>query len=167
MGRDKALLPLPGGQLLWQRQLAVLQQLAPAEIFVSGPRRPGFPATLEDRLPGLGPLAGVTAALEAMTTPRLLALAVDLPGMTAPFLARLLARPRGAVPAVDGRLEPLAAVYPASVLPLARQHLASADRSLQRLARAAGLDVIAVAPGDSPLFVNWNHPADYNLQRPA
>ena len=45
MGRDKALLPLPDGRLLWERQLDVLlRELGPAKLFLSGPRRAGFPA---------------------------------------------------------------------------------------------------------------------------
>ena len=42
MGRDKALLPLADGRLLWQRQWDVLRELGPAELFVSGPRGRNF-----------------------------------------------------------------------------------------------------------------------------
>ncbi len=94
MGRDKALLLVDGGRVLWERQLDVLRSLGPAELFISGPARPGFPydvRLLEDERPGLGPLSGIVAALEAMTTPLLVVLAVDLPAMRADFLRGLLA----------------------------------------------------------------------------
>ena len=66
MGRDKALLPLPDGRRLWQRQLAVLESLHPAELFISGSAREGVPSLipcLDDETPGLGPLGGIVAAL--------------------------------------------------------------------------------------------------------
>ena len=128
MGRDKALLPLPDGRLLWQRQLDVLRALEPAELFISGPARPGFPAdvpTVGDIGPTmLGPLGGIAAVLATMRSARLLVLAVDLPMMTAAFLRGLLrhdpSQTQGAIPqAADGFFEPLAAIYPRTALPVA------------------------------------------------
>lgn len=177
MGRDKAFLPLADGRLLWQRQLALLRELAPRETFLSGPARDGFPTDLPllaDPQEGLGPLAGLCAALEAMSTPRLVALAIDLPRMTSGYLAGLLERDKATAPALAGRIEPLAAVYPVEGLALARQCLQSPDRSLRsfvQMAVAAGLlQIVDVALEDEPLFVNWNRPADYepqSFQRPA
>lgn len=170
MGRDKALLPLADGRLLWQRQLGLLEQLGAREIFLSGPARDGFPADLRvlpDSQPGLGPLAGLCAGLEAMSTPRLLALAIDLPEMTARYLAGLLALDEAVVPAVEGRLEPLAAVYPAECLALARAGRSSGDRSLRSFVRAAEalglLEIVEVSGEEQRLFVNWNRPGDLTL----
>lgn len=175
MGRDKALLPLPDGRLLWERQLDVLRELQPAEIFISGPRRDGFPADircLADTLPDRGPLAGVAAALEAMQTPLLVALAIDLPRMTAAFLGNLLAassRERGAVPrrtdASGGFYEPLAAVYPRACSSLAHAQLHGDDFSLQTFVRnAVGAGLIGAhllnEPTAGELFANWNAPTD-------
>src|SRR5205823_5696774 len=88
MGMDKALLRAPDGdsspQLLWQRQLQTLRALEPAEILISGPPRPGFPAgvpCIRDRLPGCGPLGGLATCLARVATPWLLVLAIDLPLM--------------------------------------------------------------------------------------
>lgn len=177
MGRDKALLPLADGRLLWQRQLGVLEGLGARELFFSGPPRPGFPADLRllpDPQPGLGPIAGLCAALEAMSTPRLLALAIDLPAMTAAYLASLLALDRAVVPAVEGRLEPLAAVYPGEGLALACERLAAPDRSLRSFVAAAEalglLEIVEVTRDQERLFVNWNRPADLapqSFQRPV
>ncbi len=172
MGRDKALLPLPDGRLLWQRQLDVLRELEPAELFISGPAREGFPPEvplLPDAMPGRGPLSGIAAALGERRAPFLVVLAVDLPRMTAGFLRRLLAETDeecGVVPrhAANGFYEPLAAVYPASSGALATARLAGQDRSLQAFVRAAvcagqlrewPLD----CPADLPYFTNWNTPA--------
>ena len=179
MGRDKALLPLADGQVLWRRQLAVLASLRPAELFISGPEREGFPASvtrLDDAVPGLGPLGGIATALGAMRSPRLVVLAVDLPMMTAGFLGVLLADddddcPRGRVPRMDeGVFEPLAAVYPRKALAVANEQLRSADRSLQsfvrRLVEAGQTEAYPIKGNERGLFANWNRPEDIN-EEPA
>ena len=172
MGRDKALLPLPDGRLLWQRQLDVLRGLDPAELFISGFSRPGFPAdvrALGDAAPGLGPLGGIATALEVICSPRLLVLAVDLPMMTSEFLSGLLRQgdsgTKGAIPqAADGFFEPLAAVYPRSALAAAKACIERHELSLQPFVRALVADRQAVGspfgPGEVALFTNWNSPGD-------
>ncbi len=130
MGRDKALLPLPGSDLLlWQRQLRVLEELQPQEIFWSGPARPSTPANVRlvaDAMGSAGPLAGVCACLALLTTDLLVVLAVDLPRMDATYL-KMLARHctpvRGAVPQRGEDFEPLAAVYPGVLRGLAEDQL--------------------------------------------
>ena len=175
MGRDKALLRLEDGRRLWERQLAVLRELGPAELFISGPRRDGFPAEvscLADTLPGRGPLAGIAAALRAATSPRVVVLAVDLPEMTAGFLRGLLGaqgggkdEESGIVPqTADGFFEGLAAVYPRVGLAVAERQLEGNDRSLQtfvrELVRSGLVTARPVAVEEAGLFANWNRPED-------
>jgi molybdopterin-guanine dinucleotide biosynthesis protein A len=174
MGRDKALLPVDGHAFLWQRQLELLEELRPQRIFWSGFPRAGLGATITvvaDRVPDAGPLAGITACLEALETESLVVLAVDLPHMTVPFLRRLLlicSESRGAVPRRNGRFEPLAAAYPKAILPLARRHLAEGRLALQELASAgiAGgwLRALDVAPEEAGLFHNLNRPEDLEVR---
>ena len=175
MGRDKALLEMEG-QPLWRRQLALLESLAPSEILVSGPRRPGFPDALrnvEDAGLGSGPLAGLAASLRAASSPHVLVLAVDMPRMRREILEDLRARlsaGRGAVPFLFCRetqekfYEPLAAIYPRECLGLVERHLASADWSMQafvRAAVAAGLLVDFEIPvDDRQWFANANRPGE-------
>ncbi|MBV8898547.1 MAG: molybdenum cofactor guanylyltransferase [Verrucomicrobia bacterium] len=172
MGVDKALLPAPGSRAssqpvpLWRRQLQTLQALGPAEIFISGPQRPGFPATVRcvaDRLPSRGPLGGLAACLDQVTTPWLLLLAIDLPFMETEFLARLIGActpGRGAVPRGPTRYEPLAAVYPRAAAQIANAALDAGQLRLQRfvddLARAALVEPYPLRAGDLRLFQNWN-----------
>ena len=175
MGRDKALLSLPDGRRLWERQLGVLRELEPTELFISGPRRDGFPAdvpSLEDILPGCGPLGGIAAALAAMRSERLVVLAVDLPGMTSAFLGGLLAvegrdgaAATGVVPQQeDGFFEPLAAVYPKPALDEAQTRLRNGELSLQRFVRrlieTGGVATRRIAPEEVRFFANWNRPDD-------
>jgi len=173
MGRDKALLPVAGHAFLWQRQLALLDRLAPQRVFWSGHARDGLPPHLRvvaDPVPDAGPLAGICGCLEALESELLLVLAVDLSRMNADFLRRLLAEctsARGAVPRREERFEPLAAVYPKAMLAPAREHLAAGRRMLQDFAAAglqAGLlQVINVGQEDDPLFHNLNRPEDLDL----
>ena len=171
MGRDKALLPLPDGRLLWERQLGVLRALNPAELFISGFARPGFPAhapLLPDEFPGSGPLGGIAAALAAMASPHLVVLALDLPSLDAPFLKELLANSAegsGTIPkhpGADGFYEPLAAVYPKTCAPSAREAMRAGCLSLQSYVRDAGplLRPYLLTAGQEPLFANWNRPED-------
>ncbi len=172
MGRDKALLPLADGRLLWQRQLEMLRTLGPAELFISGPGREGFPVDvplLADGQPGLGPLAGIAAALRAMRSPQVVVLAVDMPAMTADCLEKLLrecGEGRGVIPLhpATGFYEPLAAVYPRSALAAAEEQLRGTDLSLQTfvcgLVRCGLVTAHPVTGEETSLFTNWNQPGD-------
>jgi molybdopterin-guanine dinucleotide biosynthesis protein A len=170
MGRDKAALVLDGAPL-WQHQIATLRTLQPEELLISGP--PSGPwvgsgiAVIADEVPGLGPLGGLATALTRMRNDRLLVLAVDLPEMSADFLRRLLAvaaHDRGVVPMRDEFFEPLAAIYPRSMKPVAARCLADGEYSLHQLVKAgieAGLlDRYTVSGSECGFFRNVNAPAD-------
>jgi molybdenum cofactor guanylyltransferase len=170
MGHDKALIPIDGLPL-WERQLLLVQQLAPMQTFLSGPPRARWDAgrytVIEDVQPDAGPLAGLVAALRVCSARHLLALAIDLPKMTTPYLEQLLASCRadvGVVPKNGRHFEPVAAVYPKSCLPRAEEALATGEHALQDFAEggvAEGwLIERAVAPEEAPLFLNMNTPAD-------
>jgi molybdopterin-guanine dinucleotide biosynthesis protein A len=170
MGRDKATLIVDDAPL-WQRQLATLRALNPAELLISGPVDGPWRDTdlqcLPDETPGEGPLGALATVLPRMRSRRALVLAVDLPQMTSEFLRCLLAATdgeRGLVPVLDDRFEPLVAVYPQALASLAAQQLATARRSMQDFVRegiaAGSLDLHAVSVTDRTLFRNVNTPAD-------
>jgi molybdopterin-guanine dinucleotide biosynthesis protein A len=162
MGRDKAFLEFDG-EPLWRRQLETLKKLSPVELMISGPRREEWREfeIVSDEIAGAGPLAGVAAALRKCSAPSLVVLAVDLPRITPDFLHSL---GEGAVPRSPAGLEPLAAVYPATCLPLALQALQSGDFSMQNFVRRGidqGLLVEhKISEAESLLFTNLNTPAD-------
>jgi molybdenum cofactor guanylyltransferase len=171
MGRDKALLPVPGSDLLlWQRQLGILEELRPREIFWSGPVRPGLPEHIRvvfDAVENGGPLAGISACLNALQGDLLVVLAVDLPRMSASFLENLLARCSagcGVVCRHGDYFEPLAALYPKELHVLAAEHLRQGRLAMQDLVREAVqrkfLEVMSPGEGDLPLFKNLNAPDD-------
>ena len=175
MGRDKAWLPLDGQPLL-ARQIAMVRQLSPAEIFISGRADTDYGSlgcrVLRDGFPDAGPLAGIAAALEAASAPWLLVLAVDLPRVTADLLHILLRRRGcgvGVVPRVNRAVEPLVAVYPKAAGPIAADLLTRQVRAARAFVgqcrQAALVAFLDVAESDWSCFANWNHPGDVNPSR--
>ncbi len=172
MRRDKALLPHAGG-LMWQRQLDVLDRAGAKQVFLSAREdqawaadAPGFVRVVRDAAPDAGPLGGIVAGLEQAGSSHLAVLAVDLPQMTPGWFATLLAECTpgcGAVGRNGKWFEPLAAIYPRELLPLARAALERRELSLQKLLTAAVaqnlLRVREISAEESPLFTNWNEPA--------
>ncbi|TAL00124.1 MAG: molybdenum cofactor guanylyltransferase [Verrucomicrobia bacterium] len=142
MGADKAALDWRG-QALWQHQLRLAREISAHEVLISG--RPGGPycnaaKIIPDEIPNLGPLGGLSALLNAMSSDWLVAVAVDMPFLDVTTLRELLATRSGlagVVPAIGERAEPLAAVYPRAARELVAQRLQLADRSLQSFVRAA------------------------------
>src|SRR6266571_6178150 len=119
MGTDKAT-ALFRRKPLWQVQLNLLQELQPAEIFLSARSDPGWrPADVKfvaDEPPSRGPLSGVAASLGRIRTKHLLALAIDMPFISENYLRFLcdqIEPGRGLLPIIGDRAEPLAAIYPA------------------------------------------------------
>ena len=170
MGTEKATL-LVSGEPLWQRQLRVLQELQPVELWVSAREaRPWCPPGIEvvlDKIPGRGPLSGVAAGLRRLQTSHLLVLAVDLPQMTAGHLSKLrsLTRPgRGVIPRQGDYFEPLCAIYPVEAIALAEAMLGAGNVSLQPFAQLLLGKSQAVAydltPAEQTLYFNMNTPAD-------
>ncbi|MBL9139016.1 MAG: molybdenum cofactor guanylyltransferase [Verrucomicrobiales bacterium] len=169
MGRDKAWLPCDG-QTLLERQAGLARTLQPRELFVSGRADANYSAfglpVLPDATPGMGPLPGILAALKSSTAPLVLALAVDLPFMQPEVLEILLARCdewTGVVPAVDRRLESLAAFYPTAAASVASRMLKHGMRSMRAFVencrRLKLVRVHHVSQCSWPCFADWNRPA--------
>lgn len=173
MGRDKALLEIDGAPM-WRRQRDLLARAGAAEIFLSA--RPDqawtrvaareFDGVLHDAITSAGPLCGVTAAIERATQAHVAVLAIDLPRMSEEWFRALLAECRaglGAVGRLEGRFEPLAAIYPRELMPLAWQSLTTGRYALQPLLAEAAennlLRVRDISAIEATWFQNWNDPA--------
>jgi molybdopterin-guanine dinucleotide biosynthesis protein A len=170
MGADKATLQIQG-QPLWARQLEALRELQPDSLWISARSRPEWcPPEIEvilDGPPSRGPMSGLAPALRQLATTHLLALAVDLPRMTAAHLQTLLALAtsgRGVIPVRDGRFEPLCAVYSAEAADAAVASLGGADVSLQSftevLLRQKRARLFPLSDSDKRLYHNVNSPID-------
>jgi len=175
MGRDKAWLQA-GGRPLIARALSVIGDAGITEVFISGRCGVDYSAlgapVLLDREPGLGPLAGIERALESVNAPLLLVLAVDLPNMTAAYLRKMAKRCdalTGAVPELNGGLEPLAAIYPKGCRVIARDCLRDSKLAAREFAEACLREGVVgkfvVSKSDAGCFENWNTPSDAGRRR--
>jgi len=168
MGRDKAFLEIDGVPL-WQRQLRMMQELRPCELVIAGPTRDEWEEfnVVADATPHGGSLGGIVGALQWVSAPLLLVLAVDLPQMTNAYLRALLehcSESSGIIPYDHTRFEPLAAIYPTVAVALARSCL-DMGNSMQRFAslcvEARLVNAQPIAPNERPLFLNLNTPEDF------
>lgn len=171
MRRDKALLEV-AGRPLWQRQREVLARAGATAIFLSARAdqiwaevAAGFAGVVRDASADSGPLGGIVAALERCGQSHLAVLAVDLPQMEPVWFVALLAdcTPGSGVVGRKGKwFEPLAAIYPRELLPLARAALERRELSLQKLLAAAVTQGVLherpIFAAEAPLFTNWNEP---------
>ena len=173
MGTDKAFIDIEGVPL-WRRQLQLLEELQPHEVFIAGPAHAEWQERnciiIPDAEPGAGPLAGIVAALQRCSATLLMVMAVDLPKMTSRYLrdlADLCVVDRGVVPSHDERSEPLAAIYPKRSVALAERCLASRDLSVQRFAARCVAEGFAaqkpIPEHERSLFLNMNTPDDLAL----
>ena len=165
MGRPKALLPVAGTTLVGY----VAGRLGPRfkEVLVAASDPALVPAGLTqvpDLHPGLGPLSGIEAGLQAAGTDRIFAVACDLPRITVELAALIVGRSEGhqvAVPIVDGRPQPACACYRKSTLSAVADALERGRLKVADLLQ--DLDVEWVVGLDPNLFWNINTPEDYQV----
>jgi molybdopterin-guanine dinucleotide biosynthesis protein A len=119
--------------------------------------------TVEDEIPGLGPLGGILAGLKAAANDACAVVACDIPDINVPLL-RSLARAAGdveiAVPVGPaGYFEPLFAVYRKCTVPEIEALLQAGERSIIPLFGRCRTAVLRLA--DAAWLLNLNTRADY------
>jgi molybdopterin-guanine dinucleotide biosynthesis protein A len=176
MGRDKALLPVPGddGSTFISHLAAVLSLFCDEVVLVARDAQqaanyvlPGV-AVVIDQVPEVGPLMGLYSGLRSIGATHALVVAVDMPFVQPELIAFLLSYPRDdalLVPVVDGVPQVLLAVYPRSLLPTIETCLRVGERGPRALLKAARVCYIEEAQLrqiDPQLrsFVNLNTPED-------
>jgi molybdopterin-guanine dinucleotide biosynthesis protein A len=173
MGAPKATLEL-GGRPLLEYPLAAVQGagLEPAVVAkLDSPLPPLAVARWGEPAEPIHPLTGIVAALAAARGRPVLAVACDMPFVTAELLADLAARDGAVVvlPEAAGRLHPLLARWDPALLPTLRDALAR-EAPLHQLAGAFDAQRVGEAElrrfGDPKrLLFNVNEPGD--LERAA
>ena len=185
MGQDKAWLQVDGESLL-ARQIRLVREVGASEVFISGRANTDYSRfdcrVLQDRLVDAGPLAGIESALAASSSSLLLVLAVDMPKMQVGLLRRLAFRCDGgvgAIPRVDGEIEPLGAFYPKGAVNViaelfsapresgprgeasrVREKSPSATTFAEKCVEHGLAKFVAVAGSETHFFANWNSPSD-------
>jgi len=146
MGSDKALLPFAGQPLIacalsTLREAGLSASIAGAALSARTSLATYAPV-VDDAEPGLGPLAGICAALAAISTRFAVFLPVDLPLLPPSLISTLLdhARITGravTVPSVNGFTQTFPAVIDRSTLPTLQNELDSGQRGCFSAFRAA------------------------------
>ena len=177
MGKNKALLPLPGNQAVtFVEHLASLLVECCVETLIVArdlDHAPGyaFPdvRVTFDKTPDIGPLMGLYSGLSAINTARALVIAVDLPFVQPTLLSFLLSEPLTAdtllVPLVHDVPQVMLALYPRSLVPLIKEQLERGRRDLRCLLEVAPVQFVEEArlrEVDPQLrsFVNINTPEE-------
>jgi molybdopterin-guanine dinucleotide biosynthesis protein A len=171
MGRDKAMLVIDG-QTLLARTVQVLSMVV-GEILVVGRRHlPVFECSVEsvpDDVPQVGPLGGLHAGLSRITSPYAVTVACDLPFLNPSLLRYLLQLAAGydaVVPRVDGRTQPLHAVYAREVRHVIQRQLGASKFQVECLLTALAVrwvdedEIDSIDPSHRS-FLNANTPDEW------
>lgn len=159
MGRDKARIEV-GGTPLVARVIAVARAAGAHEVVtVGGPDRDAGVRHLVDGVPGVGPLAGIAAALGSLAAEAVVVLACDVPGIDAPTIRALVGalEDHDVAVARTDRLEPLCAAWsPVRCGPAVSGALGRGERAVHVVLGV--LDVVEVPIGVA--LHNLNTPDD-------
>ncbi|WP_446743310.1 molybdenum cofactor guanylyltransferase [Silvibacterium acidisoli] len=187
MGRDKALVAWNGVPLI-ERMVSKLSCLNLASVSIAG-RRPdleNFAAIVPDQFSARGPLGGMESALRASNEKLSMIIAVDLPLVPVGFLDWMIDRAERTealvtLPYLEGRPQPLCAVYHRAMLPHIQQALSAGDgkvtRCIEKAATESGMKIDRLSiegvyaalqpyqqwplrPGPRHWFRNFNRPED-------
>ena len=177
MGTDKAKLRL-GGKTLLDLTVEKIRHLGISDIVISGCADcPEGTSYAPDLIPGKGPLSGIHAGLRQIRNQSSLVLPVDMPLIPEEVL-KLLITAHGSDPAVarpdsaptqpfpitvltlEGRMEPLVAVYDASLAQDCEEILQEEKHSPRRLCDKYGYHPVPYT-GDPALLINCNTPEEF------
>lgn len=171
MGTDKALLTIEDETLL-DRAVSTLAEICAEVLVAAGPQR-GLvvPNTrmVDDAAAGLGPLGGIVGGLEMAEHHLTAVLAVDHPYPNSAVFEALLHLWGGedvVAPEVDGRAQPLHAIWARSAAPTLRAQLAGTHRSLRHAfaaldVRTADYSVWGSRDPAGDFALNVNRPEDF------
>ena len=163
MGRDKALLEW-NGETLTERALRKLKAVC-GDVAIAGgsPELARFGRVIADPTSGLGPLAGIVAALEQTSSDRNLFLAVDMPFVPVAVLESLVSGSETEMVLLakaDGYVQPLCGIYSRAALPVLRGELEARRLKLKDAGLATG-SVGYVEFAELAWFENVNTPDDF------
>jgi molybdopterin-guanine dinucleotide biosynthesis protein A len=164
-GLPKGLLRTSDGVTLVERMRGLLVA-AGAEVVLVGASDAYASMGLEsvpDEPRGVGPLGGLASLLRRAGGAPTLALACDLPYVSATLLARLVSAPPAPIvaPKRDGRWEPLCARYdPAQVLPVIDRLLVARRHALQAVLDEARAVALPLSDAETLELHDWDVPSD-------
>lgn len=169
-GRPKGLLRAPSGETLVERWKSLFAGLSIPCVLVGERAKSAYASVgleiLADARAAddLGPLGGLLSLLEHAAEGAAIAVACDMPFVSAE-LVRRLAEIRSSAPAVaarrEGRWEPFFARYDATtVLRTALAHADARRGSLQALLDAVSAEELAMSDAEHAELLDWDAPED-------
>ncbi|MBU0687091.1 MAG: molybdenum cofactor guanylyltransferase MobA [Candidatus Margulisbacteria bacterium] len=134
-GTDKAFAKVRGSTII-ESLLFLLSPLFPKIIVVTNhpDKYKDFPVeVVTDKIKGRGPLVGIYSGLSASDTDRNFIVACDMPLLNPRLIQYIASIPSGkvVVPRINGRLEPLHAVYAKGCIPAIENQIAAGDLKIQ------------------------------------
>ena len=169
MGVPKAGMLLPDGRSMLERTRDMLAPLTRRIVLLGDPHGIAGHECLEDRRPGLGPLAAIESLLESDIDSQYLVVPCDLPLMQAALLTRLFEGDADGMTcfAVEGEDRPrsLPCRIGVECLDEVAASLDAGDPAIPRLVARLGPDAtrIVIAPREAELLMNVNTPEDFEL----
>lgn len=171
MGRDKAMMPF-ADQALIQSVITIMHGLFPATILSVREHRQeiDLPQVCDMQTNG-GPLTGLVSTLGRIATPWAFVVACDMPFVSPELVEQLAthrAQQQAVVPVVHGYLQPMAAFYSISCIPVMRATLSLGDKSLSGAIRnldVSYVDEAQMLQSDAALrsFIDLDTPQDWAL----
>lgn len=166
MGRPKQLIDTDGSTMI-ECVFTALEPLVDSTVILGHGRVPASMTHLT-RLPDApgcrGPLAGILAGLRAAPDSCWVVAACDMPLVTGAAIRWLLGERRSrasmVLPRIDGRIEPLLAVYEPSALPLLETAADAGRLALRQLARHRSARCVEPPAALEGCWFNANTPAD-------
>jgi molybdenum cofactor guanylyltransferase len=165
-GVPKGLLAAPEGGTLVARWASLFAGLA-IPIVLVGPGAAYATTAIEridDDVLGIGPLGGLIALLEHAASGHAIAVACDMPYVSAPLLAKLARHSSDAAalaPREGNTWEPFFARFRApDALDTARDHARRGVHSLQALLDALGTAALSLDPRERAELRDWDTPED-------
>ncbi len=176
MGTDKTFVKI-GGKTLIENAFNLIKDYCNKILISSNsPSGYSFPGQriIPDEKPGLGPIAGIYSCLKHSQSDINLVVAVDVPFINHGLIQFLLSHAADAdlvVPvSVQGKVEPLCAVYRKTVIPYLEKMIAENDLKVQNLLRYCKSKKIPVTSEHefyhNRLFYNVNSPDDLSQLMP-
>jgi molybdopterin-guanine dinucleotide biosynthesis protein A len=161
MGKDKGLLLFRGNPLV-QYAIDLLKPFC-SGLFISTANEAyaqfGIPLVKDD-IPDCGPMGGIYSALKASNTNYIFVLACDMPFVSSITIQTLLnevANCECVIPNVNGKLEPLCAIYSKSMIPLLKEKLEKSELALYQLIADSNSKMVYFDT-DLHVFNNCNTP---------
>jgi molybdopterin-guanine dinucleotide biosynthesis protein A len=164
MGRDKAQLDWHGRPLI-EHMIGLLRAAGIGQIHISGDR-PEY-AGIPDQRPDGGPVLGLLSVADTLADGTVLVLPVDMPGLDAALLQRLIDAPEAACVRFAERALPMRLRLDRATRQALRDTAArdGRERSLRALQDRIELHSLPVGADDAPRLGNLNTPGDWQEAR--